>query len=65
VLALLDEESRFPKGTDESFLKKINEAHNKHKNYEMPRRKGINFIIKHYAGDVHYPPVFHVVGYGD
>lgn len=54
VLALLDEESRFPKGTDESFLKKINEAHNKHKNYEMPRRRGNNFILKHYAGDVSY-----------
>ncbi|XP_065192993.1 unconventional myosin-X-like [Sycon ciliatum] len=54
VLALLDEESRFPKGTDESFLQKVHNAHGKNHFYIKPQVKNTKFGINHYAGDVMY-----------
>ncbi|KAL6076835.1 Myosin-VIIa, variant 2 [Balamuthia mandrillaris] len=54
ILSLLDEESRFPKASDESLLMKLHKNHEKHEHYIMPKRRGNNFIVKHYAGDVSY-----------
>ncbi|KAJ3151270.1 cytochrome c oxidase subunit 1 [Geranomyces variabilis] len=54
ILSLLDEETKFPKGTDESWLSKIDAAHAKQPFYVKARtQKGV-FGIKHYAGDVTY-----------
>ncbi len=54
ILSLLDEECRFPKATDLTFLEKLHANHEKHPNYEKPRLTKTNFIVKHYAGDVSY-----------
>ncbi|RKO92668.1 P-loop containing nucleoside triphosphate hydrolase protein [Blyttiomyces helicus] len=54
ILSLLDEETRFPKGTDESWLGKQDTANAKHAYYIKPKmQKGV-FGIKHYAGEVLY-----------
>ncbi|KAJ3153343.1 cytochrome c oxidase subunit 1 [Geranomyces michiganensis] len=54
ILSLLDEETKFPKGTDESWLSKIDAAHAKQPFYIKARtQKGV-FGVKHYAGDVTY-----------
>ncbi|KAI9102028.1 P-loop containing nucleoside triphosphate hydrolase protein [Phlyctochytrium arcticum] len=54
ILSLLDEETRFPKGSDDSWLAKLETAHQKHAHYIKPKtQKGV-FGIKHYAGDVLY-----------
>lgn len=53
IISLLDEECKFPKGTDKTFLEKIHvNFGGKHPFYEQPRRSHTTFIIKHYAGDV-------------
>ncbi|KJE90748.1 myosin-X [Capsaspora owczarzaki ATCC 30864] len=54
LLALLDEESRFPKGTDETLLQKFHERHEKNKYYIKPRLAKTSYGIRHYAGDVQY-----------
>lgn len=55
ILALLDEESRFPKATDSTLVEKF------HKNidcphYERPKENDVypSFVISHYAGRVKY-----------
>ncbi|KZT28618.1 hypothetical protein NEOLEDRAFT_1058410 [Neolentinus lepideus HHB14362 ss-1] len=57
VLALLDEESRLPAGTDASFLTKLNSQLVKpeYKNvFKKPRFGNTAFTIAHYALDVTY-----------
>lgn len=54
IIHLLDDESNFPKGSDKSFLQKIEGQHKKHKNYLVPKTKALKFGIQHFAGDVHY-----------
>nr|XP_006819606.1 PREDICTED: unconventional myosin-X-like [Saccoglossus kowalevskii] len=54
ILALIDEESRFPKGTDQSMLTKLHRAHYENAYYIKPRITNSKFGIKHYAGDVFY-----------
>ena len=54
VLDLLDEESRFPKGTDQSLLDKLHNAHKGHPFYVKPKVNNAKFGIKHYAGEVFY-----------
>lgn len=56
VLALLDEESRLPMGSDESFVNKLhhNFANDKHKFYKKPRFGKSAFTVCHYAVDVTY-----------
>eukprot|EP00732_Lithocolla_globosa_P002185 Lithocolla_globosa_v1_NODE_1358_length_2634_cov_10.430399.p1 type:complete len:815 gc:universal NODE_1358_length_2634_cov_10.430399:2581-137(-) len=55
LLPLLDEECLFPKGTDASFLDKLNQNFSSNPVYTKPP-KGTQgcFLIKHYAGDVWY-----------
>ena len=37
ILCLLDEECFFPKGTDESFLNKLHQAHNRNAHFKKPK----------------------------
>ncbi|KAL1659717.1 P-loop containing nucleoside triphosphate hydrolase protein [Schizophyllum commune] len=57
VLALLDEESRLPSGSDASFLQKLNTQLLKPENknvFKKPRFGNSAFTIAHYAHDVTY-----------
>ena len=54
VLDLLDEESRFPKGTDQSLLEKLHNAHKANAFYVKPKVNNAKFGIRHYAGEVFY-----------
>ncbi|KAJ3289906.1 cytochrome c oxidase subunit 1, partial [Borealophlyctis nickersoniae] len=54
ILSLLDEETRFPKGSDDSWLSKLDGANAKHAYYIKPKTQRGVFGIKHYAGDVMY-----------
>lgn len=57
VMALLDEESRLPSGTDQSFLQKLHNQLGKPENakvYKKPRFGNSAFTIAHYALDVTY-----------
>ncbi|KAJ3033378.1 cytochrome c oxidase subunit 1 [Rhizophlyctis rosea] len=54
VLSLLDEETKFPKGTDESWLQKMDTANAKHPYYIKPKTQRGVFGVRHYAGDVMY-----------
>ncbi|XP_066533908.1 unconventional myosin-VIIa [Hoplias malabaricus] len=55
VLALIDEESHFPKGTDATMLNKINQVHSRSKIYIISRSNhSKQFGIQHFAGVVYY-----------
>ncbi len=54
LLALLDEECRFPKASDSTFLEKITAQHKEAKNFERPKNARTSFVVKHYAGEVAY-----------
>eukprot|EP01012_Entosiphon_sulcatum_P005443 TRINITY_DN12412_c0_g1_i1.p1 TRINITY_DN12412_c0_g1~~TRINITY_DN12412_c0_g1_i1.p1 ORF type:complete len:1247 (-),score=285.50 TRINITY_DN12412_c0_g1_i1:61-3801(-) len=55
VFALLDEECSLGKGSDLSFLKKLEETFaKKHPNFEKKPLQKTSFTIKHYAGSVSY-----------
>eukprot|EP00834_Sanchytrium_tribonematis_P003837 NODE_164_length_14719_cov_1.036252.p1 type:complete len:888 gc:universal NODE_164_length_14719_cov_1.036252:10962-13625(+) len=54
VLALLDEESNFPKGTDTSLLTKLHQQCVESKYYVKPKQAKPLFSIVHYAGEVQY-----------
>ena len=55
ILALIDEESRFPKGTDETLLTKLHENHGAHTSYVKPKsRMDPTFGVVHFAGIVFY-----------
>uniref|UniRef100_A0A674CJZ3 Unconventional myosin-VIIa-like n=1 Tax=Salmo trutta TaxID=8032 RepID=A0A674CJZ3_SALTR len=55
VLALIDEESHFPKGTDVTMLNKMNQVHAKGNIY-IPSKNthDMEFGIRHFAGVVYY-----------
>ena len=57
ILALLDEESLFPKASDSTYVEKLNKTHDgKSGSYGKPsfKAKGsvVHFEIHHYAGTV-------------
>uniref|UniRef100_H2ZET4 Unconventional myosin-X n=1 Tax=Ciona savignyi TaxID=51511 RepID=H2ZET4_CIOSA len=52
LMSLINEESRFPKGTDKSLLNKLHNQHAKNPFYVKPRVTGSEFGIRHYAGEV-------------
>ncbi|KAJ7426105.1 hypothetical protein WISP_19047 [Willisornis vidua] len=55
IISLIDEESRFPKGTDATMLIKINSLHGKSKVYIPPKSvHDTKFGINHFAGVVFY-----------
>ncbi|RXG60615.1 Myosin-IIIa, partial [Armadillidium vulgare] len=53
LLALLDEESRFPKANDQSLVDKFH-SNIKSKYYIRPKGQGLEFTIRHFAGRVTY-----------
>uniref|UniRef100_A0A8C3PY59 MYO10 n=1 Tax=Chrysolophus pictus TaxID=9089 RepID=A0A8C3PY59_CHRPC len=54
LLALVNEESRFPKGTDNTLLEKLHSQHMSNPYYVKPRVTDHQFGIRHYAGEVLY-----------
>lgn len=54
ILALLDDESNFPKASDHSFLEKCHFNHALNEAYSRPRMSSMEFGIRHYAGQVWY-----------
>ncbi|CAN9500286.1 unnamed protein product [Ophioblennius macclurei] len=55
MLALIDEESHFPKGTDATLLQKLNQVHGKGDVYLTPKNNyETQFGIQHFAGVVYY-----------
>ncbi|XP_026738452.1 myosin-VIIa-like isoform X1 [Trichoplusia ni] len=55
ILSLIDEESRFPKGTDITLLSKLNSNHGARNCYITPKSSHEHkFSIRHFAGDVSY-----------
>ncbi|XP_066302759.1 unconventional myosin-X-like isoform X5 [Branchiostoma lanceolatum] len=54
ILDLLDEESRFPKGTDNTFVDKLHGGHKENAFFLKPKVASRMFGIKHYAGEVYY-----------
>ncbi|XP_052720135.1 myosin-IIIb-like isoform X3 [Crassostrea angulata] len=53
LLALLDEESHFPKATDMSLVEKFHK-NIQNNNYSRPKGNNLTFSIDHYAGTVVY-----------
>ncbi|XP_062386818.1 unconventional myosin-X isoform X1 [Sardina pilchardus] len=54
LLALLNEESHFPKATDATLLEKLHSQHSRNQFYVKPRMATRQFGVKHYAGEVLY-----------
>jgi stress response protein SCP2 len=54
IIAILDEESRFPRATDETYIQKMTDNLKTHKYYDVPRLAKSKFIVKHFAGEVDY-----------
>ena len=54
LLALIDEESKFSRATDQTLATKLHNTHGKDPRniYTAPRDGGISFNIVHYAGYV-------------
>lgn len=55
IISLIDEESKFPKGTESSMLYKLNSQHKLNTNYHPPKNTyETQFGIQHFAGVVYY-----------
>lgn len=55
IMALIDEESKFPKGTDQTLLNKLHKMHGSNKNYLKPKSDiNTSFGLNHFAGVVFY-----------
>ena len=55
IMALIDEESKFPKGTDSTLLYKLHQQHGSNSNYLQPKSSvNASFGINHFAGVVFY-----------
>uniref|UniRef100_A0A1B0D0B9 Myosin class i heavy chain n=1 Tax=Phlebotomus papatasi TaxID=29031 RepID=A0A1B0D0B9_PHLPP len=55
IMALIDEEAKFPKGTDQTMLAKLHKTHGSHKNYLKPKSDiNTSFGLNHFAGVVFY-----------
>ncbi|XP_069496099.1 unconventional myosin-VIIa isoform X3 [Ambystoma mexicanum] len=55
IISLIDEESKFPKGTDSTMLYKLNSQHKMNTNYIPPKNNyETQFGINHFAGVVYY-----------
>ncbi|XP_042858976.1 myosin-IIIa-like [Penaeus japonicus] len=53
LLALLDEESRFPQASDQSLVDKFH-SNIKSQFYVKPKAQSLEFTIRHFAGKVAY-----------
>lgn len=57
IMALIDDESRFPKGTDATMLSKLHLTHGNKTIYLKPKSDQVSsFGIQHFAGVVYYNP---------
>ncbi|CAL8352639.1 unnamed protein product [Lota lota] len=55
IISLIDEESKFPKGTDSTMLNKLNSQHRLNTYYIPPKNSyETQFGIQHFAGVVYY-----------
>ncbi|KAI8853564.1 P-loop containing nucleoside triphosphate hydrolase protein [Chytridium lagenaria] len=54
ILSLLDEETKVPKGSDESWVGKLFQQYEKNQFFIRPKTSKIQFGVRHYAGDVTY-----------
>ncbi|XP_071164800.1 myosin-VIIa-like isoform X4 [Mytilus edulis] len=55
IISLVDEESKFPKGTDQTMLNKLHQQHGTNKNYIKPKAEiSVMFGLNHFAGLVFY-----------
>jgi len=54
ILTILDEETILPKATDETFVAKLHEHHERNPGYEKVQFSKITFVVNHYAGKVEY-----------
>ncbi|XP_076942866.1 myosin-9-like isoform X2 [Bidens hawaiensis] len=54
IIALLDEACMFPKSTHETFSQKLYQTFKNHQRFVKPKLARSDFIISHYAGEVHY-----------
>jgi len=54
ILVVLDEEIVVPKGSDSTFLSKINKNHGASGNFKEIRTSKSEFVVVHYAGEVRY-----------
>ncbi|KAG8522814.1 Unconventional myosin-VIIa, partial [Galemys pyrenaicus] len=55
IISLIDEESKFPRGTDTTMLHKLNSQHKLNSNYIPPKNNhDSQFGINHFAGVVYY-----------
>mgnify|MGYP002402263829 CR=1 FL=1 len=54
ILHVLDDESAFPRGTDDGFCQKVTGQHKSHPYFMCPKTRAPQFGVKHYAGGVWY-----------
>lgn len=55
IMALIDEESKFPQGTDITLLNKLHKTHSSNQNYIKPKSDiTTSFGLSHFAGKVFY-----------
>ncbi|XP_041355506.1 myosin-VIIa-like isoform X2 [Gigantopelta aegis] len=55
IMALVDEESKFPQGTDQTMLNKLHQHHRSNNNYLKPKSAfNTTFGLNHFAGVVFY-----------
>lgn len=55
IMALIDEESRFPRGTDQTMLAKLHKTHGAQRHYLKPKSDiNTSFGLSHFAGVVFY-----------
>jgi len=50
LFSLLDDESKFPQGTDQSFVDKLIKNFAKHPEFKTPKGQSLEFMIQHFAG---------------
>lgn len=59
IMSLIDEESKFPKGTDTTLLQKLHKTHSVNENYLKPKSDmNQSFGLNHFAGIVFYDSRF-------
>ena len=55
LMSLIDEESKFPKGSDQTMLNKLHRGHSVNRNYLKPKSDyNTSFGLNHFAGVVFY-----------
>lgn len=52
LFSLLDDESKFPQGTDQSFEDKLIKNFAKRPEFKTPKGQCLEFMIEHFAGQV-------------